>query len=161
MPFPPPGDRPDPGIQPASPALAGGVFTTVPPAEAFLKAPFVNTAETNTGPSVPHPHPQRRSVGTSLPPSGSLGTLPRLHHRGQGSCSEGPTCILNMGLPSPYPAGTPIPGLTGCLPIICTAWSHTEGFISQQRKSSPCHPPPPHVLHSWYQVSIVSLPPPL
>ena len=30
MPFPPPGDLPDPGIEPASPALAGGLFTTVP-----------------------------------------------------------------------------------------------------------------------------------
>ena len=28
MPFPSPGDRPDPGIEPASPALAGGFFTT-------------------------------------------------------------------------------------------------------------------------------------
>ena len=27
FPFPPPGDLPDPGIEPASPALAGGVFT--------------------------------------------------------------------------------------------------------------------------------------
>ena len=31
LPFPPPGDLPDPGINPASPALAGGFFTTVPP----------------------------------------------------------------------------------------------------------------------------------
>ena len=34
LPFPPPGDRPDPGIKPtspASPALAGGFFTTEPP----------------------------------------------------------------------------------------------------------------------------------
>ena len=32
--FPPPGDLPNPGIElasPASPALAGGFFTTVPP----------------------------------------------------------------------------------------------------------------------------------
>ena len=28
LPFPPPGDLPDPGIKPASPALAGGFFTT-------------------------------------------------------------------------------------------------------------------------------------
>ena len=28
MPFPPPGDLPDPRIEPASPALAGGFFTT-------------------------------------------------------------------------------------------------------------------------------------
>ena len=32
LPFPSPGDLPDPGIEPASPALAGdGFFTTVPP----------------------------------------------------------------------------------------------------------------------------------
>ena len=34
LPFLPPGDLPDPGIEPASlasPALAGGFFTTVPP----------------------------------------------------------------------------------------------------------------------------------
>ena len=34
LPFPPPGDLPDPGIEPTSltsPALAGGLFTTVPP----------------------------------------------------------------------------------------------------------------------------------
>ena len=31
MPFPSPGDLPDPGIQPTSLALAGGFFTTEPP----------------------------------------------------------------------------------------------------------------------------------
>ena len=31
IPFPPPGDLPRPGIEPASPALAGGFFTTRPP----------------------------------------------------------------------------------------------------------------------------------
>ena len=31
LPIPPPGDLPDPGIQPASPALKGGFFTTAPP----------------------------------------------------------------------------------------------------------------------------------
>ena len=31
LPFPPPGDLPDPGIKPASPALAGGFFTAEPP----------------------------------------------------------------------------------------------------------------------------------
>ena len=31
LPCPPPGDLPDPGIQPASPALAGRFFTTEPP----------------------------------------------------------------------------------------------------------------------------------
>ena len=31
LPFPPPGDLPDPGIEPTSPTLAGGFFTTEPP----------------------------------------------------------------------------------------------------------------------------------
>ena len=31
LPFPSPGDLPDPGIEPESPALAGGFFTTEPP----------------------------------------------------------------------------------------------------------------------------------
>ena len=31
LPFPPPGDLSDPGTKPASPALAGRVFTTAPP----------------------------------------------------------------------------------------------------------------------------------
>ena len=34
LPFPPPGDLPDPGIEPTSlvsPALASGFFTTLPP----------------------------------------------------------------------------------------------------------------------------------
>ena len=36
LPFPPPGDLPDPGIEsrsPVSPALAGGFFTTDPPGD--------------------------------------------------------------------------------------------------------------------------------
>ena len=31
LPFPPPGDLPNPGTEPASPVLAGGFFTTEPP----------------------------------------------------------------------------------------------------------------------------------
>ena len=31
MPFPAPGNLPDPGIEPKSPALAGGFFVTEPP----------------------------------------------------------------------------------------------------------------------------------
>ena len=31
LPFPSPGDLPDPGIEPASPAFTGGFFTTEPP----------------------------------------------------------------------------------------------------------------------------------
>ena len=34
LPFPSPGDLPDPGIKPMSPALAAGFFTTEPPGKA-------------------------------------------------------------------------------------------------------------------------------
>ena len=36
LPFPSSGDLPDPGIEPSSPALAGGFFTTEPPGKPFL-----------------------------------------------------------------------------------------------------------------------------
>ena len=35
-PFPSPGDLPDSGMEPVSPALAGGFFTTEPPGEPIL-----------------------------------------------------------------------------------------------------------------------------
>ena len=35
MPYPPPGDLPDPGIQPQYPASAGGFFTTEPPGKQY------------------------------------------------------------------------------------------------------------------------------
>ena len=37
VPFPPPGELPDPGIEPVSPALAGEFFSTEPPGEGALK----------------------------------------------------------------------------------------------------------------------------
>ena len=37
LPFPPPGDLPDPGIQTVSPALAGRFFTPEPPEKKHLK----------------------------------------------------------------------------------------------------------------------------
>ena len=37
LPFPSPRDLSDPGIKPASPALAGRFFTTVPPEKLHLK----------------------------------------------------------------------------------------------------------------------------
>ena len=36
LPFPSPGDLPNPGIEPSSPALAGGFFTTEPPGKSHL-----------------------------------------------------------------------------------------------------------------------------
>ena len=37
LPFPSPGDLPDPGIEPAALALAGGFFTTEPPGNILEK----------------------------------------------------------------------------------------------------------------------------
>ena len=39
VPFPSPGDLPDPGIEPVSPALAGGFYTTEPPEKPILWQP--------------------------------------------------------------------------------------------------------------------------
>ena len=38
MPFPTPGDLPDLGFEPTSPALAGGFFTTEPPGKPQLQS---------------------------------------------------------------------------------------------------------------------------
>ena len=45
--FPPPGELPNPGIEPASPALAGGFFTTEPPGKTFW--PFSAPLKTARG----------------------------------------------------------------------------------------------------------------
>ena len=37
LPFPPPGHLPDPGTEPASPALAGGFFTAEPPGKPLVE----------------------------------------------------------------------------------------------------------------------------
>ena len=37
LPFPSPGDLPNPEMKPASPALAGGFFTTEPPGKPMLR----------------------------------------------------------------------------------------------------------------------------
>ena len=36
LPLPPPGDLPNPGTEPASPALAGRFFTTEPPGKSYV-----------------------------------------------------------------------------------------------------------------------------
>ena len=48
--YPPPGDLPDPEIEPASlmsPALIGGFLTTVPPGNPFLSIGFTNMFRPN------------------------------------------------------------------------------------------------------------------
>ena len=42
LPLPSPGGLPDPGIEPASPALAGGFFTAEPPGNPQWRVPLNN-----------------------------------------------------------------------------------------------------------------------
>ena len=42
LPFPSLGDLPNPGVEPKSPALAGGFSTTEPPGKAYIEAPVSN-----------------------------------------------------------------------------------------------------------------------
>jgi len=50
LPFPSSGDLPDPGIEPVSPALAGGFFTTEPPRKLTVDniLPQINYHKTKT-----------------------------------------------------------------------------------------------------------------
>ena len=46
LPFPPPGDLPDPEMEPSSPALAGGFVTTEPPGKPLNKWIFTESLKT-------------------------------------------------------------------------------------------------------------------
>ena len=54
-PFPPPGDLPDPGIEPTSPALAGGFFTGKPPGRPLLADYFLPSFNGAIPSAVYHP----------------------------------------------------------------------------------------------------------
>ena len=43
LPFPSSGDLPDPGIEPSSPALGGGLSTTEPPAKPDMRLALLNS----------------------------------------------------------------------------------------------------------------------
>ena len=45
LPFRPPGDLPDPGTEPGSPALAGGLLNTEPPGKPKFKKKHINPNE--------------------------------------------------------------------------------------------------------------------
>ena len=46
LPFPPRGDLPDPGMEPTSPALTGGFFTTKPPRKPHDKKMLATNSST-------------------------------------------------------------------------------------------------------------------
>ena len=51
LPFPAPGDLPDPGIEPVSPALAGGLFTTEPPGKTIFSLMYQNILTLSLAPN--------------------------------------------------------------------------------------------------------------
>ena len=57
LPFPPPGDLPNPGIEPASPALTGRFFTTEPPGKHPMWFGFgqMNLVQRNLSTALLHP----------------------------------------------------------------------------------------------------------
>ena len=55
MPCPPPGDLPDPGIKPESPALAGGFFTTEPPGQPTEASRYFHWKHHPPPPGLNHP----------------------------------------------------------------------------------------------------------
>ena len=56
LPFPTPGDLPNPGIKPASPALAGGFFTTAPPGKLLWLHNCTNRSLTHCPGAKPSPY---------------------------------------------------------------------------------------------------------
>ena len=79
LPFPPPGNLPDPRIEPASPALVGGLFTTAPRG----KPPYSS-------------HRKRKHRGRQTCPRSSLALIPSGRRR-QATFPEGVVQGLRQG----------------------------------------------------------------
>ena len=82
-PFPSPGDLPDPGIEPASPALAGGFFTTAPAGKPFLpplQVPSLESLFSSPDQSLSLPGedlgPAHESQAALLPPASARSSCP-------------------------------------------------------------------------------------
>ena len=121
MPFPTPGDLPDTGIKPASfasPALAGGFFTAVPPwnPQAWVpdpKARAANHRALRSRPGAPPPPPQ---------PDG---------------------CRLGRGLTPPEQAGVGVPSLSDAATGEGRLPSGSVGGLPEAAARLPLHRRPP------------------
>ena len=81
LPCPPLGDLPNSGIEPASPALAGGFFTPEPPgkpSEAVSPYLIQKLSQTSAHPAGPNHY---TSAGTQRLPRPSLGSVRHTQHR--------------------------------------------------------------------------------
>ena len=68
LPFPPPGDLPDPGIKPTSPALAAGFFTIVPGEIPWWAGPLLNLENLGKTANRDHKSKYSRAKNQVLPP---------------------------------------------------------------------------------------------
>ena len=64
LPFPPPGDLPNAGMEPTSLALAGGFFTTEPPGKPKKKYSLLDVAQHISIPGTWYPKQDSASAGT-------------------------------------------------------------------------------------------------
>ena len=112
-PFPSPGDLPDPGMEPVSPALTGGFFTTEPPGKPPFPAGKPPTGDSDLGvtPLLPSPlwldsPPQPSQGPTSLESASvhgyedqvSLCVIPKPMETWQSHCTERETVAPSHGL---------------------------------------------------------------
>ena len=120
MPFPSPGNLPDPGIGPESPALAGGFFTTEPPGKTLVALDFIYSVQTI--------HPDTLLLLLShfsrVLPFGILWTVAR-----QAPLSMGfPRQEYRSGLPFPPSGDLPNPGTEhasgGSLMLVLALWNN-------------------------------------
>ena len=145
LPCPPPRDLPDPGMEPvspASPALAGGFFTTEAPRKPVSTNP---SAHSSTYPLVHHPPPSLNHPSTSTPtPAHPASQAASSHHSSTHSS--------NVYHPRTHP---PI-----IHPLIHPSMCSSVHPFIEQISSFHCGPGPIQVLGNWEQADLTSLCPP-
>ena len=111
LPFPLPGDLPNPGIKPASSALAGRFFTTEPPGKLTVLKPFSGPTFSST----------REQLGAQALGSDSVGSTP----------ASGQVQLCDPGLWVHLP-GSPS--------LLCSMWCLGVHFLRPlEFLSHPCH----------------------
>ena len=137
LPFPSPGNLPNPGIKPASPALAGGFFTTEPPGKPLVNNRCtVNYISPCSSPLFPPPLLSPPLLSSppacpSSPPPGveythSVGNPAPNRHRHPAQQRHTPRAVSLH----PLARGPPVSFLSVGLPVLelSYTWSHSVGL---------------------------------
>ena len=72
LPCPPPGELPEPGIEPTSPALAGGLFTIDPPGKLYTPKKKVDYSGLQCECTHKYKHQTQVSRNNMIPPTGNI-----------------------------------------------------------------------------------------